>query len=87
MTGLAMKMKLELSQLARRHRVEPVVSCALPLAPPSPRPVMITGIAATEAIDQERMCFASRSLMFLLAATALVIPPSRARRRDPQPRL
>jgi hypothetical protein len=41
-SGLAMKMKLELSSLARRHRVEPKLSIALPLHPPSPRSVLIT---------------------------------------------
>jgi len=50
-----MKMKLELSQLARRHRLEPVLPCALPLASPSPRSVMITGIAAADTIDQHAL--------------------------------
>ena len=82
-SGLAMKMKLELSSLARRHRVEPKLSIALPLHLPSPRSVLITGVACADSIDQERMRFAPRSLTFLpwkLAAAAL--SSSRSRRRD-----
>jgi hypothetical protein len=30
--GLAMKLRLEFAQLARRHRVAPSLSCALPPA-------------------------------------------------------
>lgn len=63
--GLAMKMRLELSQLARRHGVTPGISCALPLADPSARPVTISGIAAAPTVDQERMAFAPHALMYL----------------------
>ena len=49
-SGLAMKMKLELSSLARRHRVEPKLFIALPLHPPSPRSVLTASPAATASI-------------------------------------
>ena len=68
-SGLAMKMKLELSSLAT-----PKLSIALPLHLPSPRSVLITGVACADSIDQERIRFAARSLTFLpwkLAAAAL----------------
>jgi hypothetical protein len=55
--ALAMRMKLELAQLARRHRVGPQLSCALPLAPPVNYPVRIDGIAVSNTLDQERMRF------------------------------
>jgi hypothetical protein len=58
-------MRLELAQLAQRHRVAPTLSCALPLASPSSRPILISGIAAADTIDQERMRFAPHALMFL----------------------
>ena len=76
--GLAMKMKLELSSLARRHRVEPKLSIALPLHPPSPRSVLVTGVACADSIDQERMRFAPRSLTFL----PWKLPPLLYRHRD-----
>jgi hypothetical protein len=63
--GLAFRMRLELSQLARRHRVEPKLSCALPLADPHPRPVIISGMAMSCSVDQERMRFRPWSLSYL----------------------
>ena len=64
-SGLAMKCRLDLALLARRHNTEPKLSCALPLYPPSDRAVMITGIASSASIDQERMLFRGWSLNFL----------------------
>ena len=63
-SGLAMKMQYELAALLRKRRTEPKLSCALPLHDPSPRPVMISGIASA-CIDQERMKFRPWSLVYL----------------------
>lgn len=63
-SGLAMKMKLELAALARCIAPSRSCSCALPLHDPSPRPVMISGIASA-CIDQERMKFRPWSLVYL----------------------
>jgi hypothetical protein len=63
--GLAMQMKLDLVRLARRHGVEPQPSCALPFADPPPRPVLISGVAVSCSIDQERMKFRPWSLVYL----------------------
>lgn len=77
--GLAMQMRLDLARLAQRHRVAPTNSCALPLAEPASRPVLITGIACADTIDQERMRFRSRSLTFL----PWRLPPLLFRHREP----
>jgi YD repeat-containing protein len=77
--GLAMKLKLELAQLAQRHRVTPTISCALPLAAPASRPVLISGIAASTTVDQDRMRFRSRALVFL----PWRLPPLLFRHREP----
>ena len=63
--ALAFKMRVELAQLSRRHGVTPGISCALPLAPPSSRPILISGVASAATIDQERMKFRPWSLGFL----------------------
>jgi hypothetical protein len=53
------------------------LSIALPLHLPSPRSVLITGVACADSIDQERMRFAPRSLTFLPW-----MPPLLYRHRD-----
>jgi YD repeat-containing protein len=63
--GQALKLRLELAQLAQRHCVIPTLSRAMPLAAPASRPVLISGIAAANTIDQERMKFRPWSLTFL----------------------
>ena len=81
MTGqaLAMKMKLELNSLARRHRTASGISCALPLAAPSNRSVLITGIASSPTIDQERTKFRPYALNFL----PWKLPPLLFRHKEP----
>jgi hypothetical protein len=77
--ALAFKMRLELAQLARRHRPAPSLTCTLPLAPLSDRSVRITGIASSPTIDQDRMLFRSHSLTFLPWKP----PPLLYRHREP----
>jgi hypothetical protein len=78
-TGLAMKMRVELAALARRHGTPPHAAHQLPLHPPSSRPVHICGIAASNSLDNERMKFRPWALSFLPWRP----PPLLFRHREP----
>jgi hypothetical protein len=56
-SGLAMKMRVELAQLAHRHGTVPPISCALPLAPATAYPLSIVGVAVSNSVDQVRTRF------------------------------
>lgn len=77
--GLAMKMRLELGYYARRHGVPSANPINLPMAPPSERPIIITGIAASDRVDNERMAFRPFSLTYL----PWRLPPLLFRHREP----
>ena len=55
-TGQALKMKVELAALMRRHGITQV-PYSLPLAPATPCPMTLSGFASTNDIDAERMRF------------------------------
>ena len=62
-SGLALQMQYRLGRLADRHGVAPALPSQLALAPPSDRPVIVTGIAAhVGSIDGDRMMFRAFSL-------------------------
>lgn len=80
-TGLALRMRLELAELTRKHGLSAVAARHLPLAPVSDRPQVLEGLASTVDVDADRMRF--RAYAFPLSVVSR--PPLLFRHDPTQP--
>jgi hypothetical protein len=62
-TGQALQMRLQLAQLAQKHRPPQTQPVIVPLLPPVDHDLIFEGYASTPDIDAERMRFAARCWM------------------------
>jgi hypothetical protein len=62
--GEALRMRYQLSELARRHRISEPPIAALPLLDPVDHDVIVEGFAMTPDIDHHRMKFRPWSLFW-----------------------
>ena len=57
-SGAALQMRVRLRELAERHRIKAKRPDSLPLAPPAACPMLLSGQASSNHVDEERMAFA-----------------------------
>ena len=66
-TGLALKMRCELAELARKHNVVQRPPAPLPMMAPSSYAQVLSGFASTGDVDQERMKFRGHAFRLVSA--------------------